>query len=85
MSTHILTNSHDNVKLPEVSYVMNYLDDCTDVPAEDVARETFDVKMKNENSAMSVAGILLRISRECAKRFFRRGFTFFAFYCFNIF
>lgn len=55
---------------------MGYLDDCTDVPAEKVADETFNVKIKKQNQVVSAAGILLCVGRECSTHFFGEALHF---------
>lgn len=49
--TDAVTNSHENAELSEVSCMVHYLNDCTDIAAEEVASETFNVKMKKRNTS----------------------------------
>lgn len=52
------------------------MNDCTDVPAEDVSCATFNVEMKKQNHVAIVAGFLLEISGECSKPFSKKVLDF---------
>lgn len=43
-----------------------YLDDFTNIPVDDVAIKTVHLEMEKQNIVMSVAGIILRINRDCS-------------------
>lgn len=67
--TDTVTNSNENAELPAVSYMEDNCDDCFDVPAEEEASEAFIDETEKQKQIVSAAEILLRIRRECSKRF----------------
>lgn len=52
----------------------DYLDDYTDIPADQVASETFNDEKKNQDRVLSATTILLQIDREFSKRFLEEVF-----------
>lgn len=75
-SMESVTNSHETARLPNISYMADYLDERFAEPAEKVPSKNFNVDTEKQNYVLNTAGALLRISEEFPKKFPEEVFRF---------
>lgn len=64
-TTGTASNSRESPKLNEYFYMVDYLDECIDVPVKGVPSKTLKADVKMQNRVLGAAGNLIWIYREC--------------------